>query len=143
MTEEEFKNRTKAFAAEIIRLVDELPSKNTARIIGGQLVRSATSIGANYRSACRAKSKADFVAKLAIVEEEADETIYWLELLILARYVDASRVNDLLKEAEVFVRISVSSIRTIRSQFDAQSKIQNLNSKINRGVTQADKGDRL
>lgn len=84
MNEQEFKTRTKQLALQVIALVDEVPTRRTADVIGRQLVRSATSVGANYRSACRGKSTADVLAKLAIVEEEADETIYWLELLVEA-----------------------------------------------------------
>ncbi len=81
MDEREFKKRTKRFALDAILLVDSLPKGRSADVIGRQLLRSATSIGANYRAACRAKSKADLIAKLAIVEEEADESLYWMELL--------------------------------------------------------------
>ncbi|MFM8009149.1 MAG: four helix bundle protein, partial [Dolichospermum sp.] len=82
MNEQQFKTRTKQLALRVIRLVESLPNTKTADVIGKQLLRSATSVGANYRSACRAKSTADLIAKLSIVEEEADETLYWLELLI-------------------------------------------------------------
>ena len=82
MTEQEFKDRTKQIALRVIRLVESLPNTYTAQIIGKRLLRSATSVGANYRAACRGKSTADILHKLAIVEEEADESLYWLELLI-------------------------------------------------------------
>lgn len=82
MTEIELKNRTKQFALRIINLYKALPNENVAQIIGKQLLRSGTSVGANYRAACLGKSKADFVAKLGIVQEEADECIYWIELLL-------------------------------------------------------------
>ncbi len=82
MTEQEFKDRTKQIALRVIRLVESLPNTKTAQIIGKQLLRSATSVGANYQAACRGKSTADILHKLAIVEEEADESLYWLELLI-------------------------------------------------------------
>ncbi len=81
MTSEELKKRTKTFALEVIKLGDELPRKKAADVIFGQLVRSGTSVGANYRSACRARSRADFISKITIVEEEADESVYWIELL--------------------------------------------------------------
>ncbi len=81
MTPEELKTRTKAFAVRVIRLVDALPRSLAAQVVGRQLLRSATSVGANYRAACRAQSRAEFAAKLSIVVEEADETLYWLELL--------------------------------------------------------------
>ena len=82
MTEQEFKNRTKQIALRVINLVESLPRTRSAEVIGKQLLRSGTSIGANYRAACRAKSTADLLHKLAIVEEEADESLYWMELLI-------------------------------------------------------------
>jgi four helix bundle protein len=82
MDEQAFKQRTKKLALRVIELIEALPKSRTADVIGRQLVRCATSVGANYRSACRGKSTADVLAKLAIVEEEADETIYWLELLM-------------------------------------------------------------
>ena len=79
MDEKAFKDRTKKLALKIIELVEELPNRRTADVIGRQLLRSATSVGANYRSACRGRSTADVLSKLAIVEEEADESIYWME----------------------------------------------------------------
>ena len=82
MNEREFKARTKDIALRVIRLVDSLPSRRSAEVIGKQLLRSGTSIGANYRAACRGKSTADVINKLAIVEEEADESLYWIELSI-------------------------------------------------------------
>ncbi len=81
MTPEELKNRTQSFALRVIRLVGALPRHTAAQAIGKQILRSATSVGANYHAACRARSRADFAAKLALVEEEADETLYWLELM--------------------------------------------------------------
>ena len=85
----EMKERTKTFALRIIRLVESLPNTKIANVIGGQLLRSGTSVGANYRAACRAKSPADFVSKMGTVEEEADECFYWMELLIEAGIVEA------------------------------------------------------
>jgi four helix bundle protein len=103
-------------ALEIIALVESLPRSRTADVIGRQLLRSGTSIGANYRAACRGKSKADVISKLAIVEEEADETIYWLELLIESQTVEVSRVNLLLTETNEIVAMVVASIRTLRGR---------------------------
>lgn len=85
-------------------------------MVGRQLLRSGTSIGANYRAACRGKSKADVMFKLAIVEEEADETIYWMELLIESKIIEPSRVNSLLKESNEIVAMVVASIRTLRGR---------------------------
>ena len=93
MNEQDFKKRTKHLALRVIELVDELPRRRTVDVLGRQLVRSGTSVGANYRSACRGKSTADVLAKLAIVEEEADETNYWLELLVEAKIVAETRVT--------------------------------------------------
>jgi four helix bundle protein len=84
-------------------------------VVGKQLLRSGTSVGANYRASCRAKSPADFIAKMGIVEEEADETIYWIEILIESGLIDKERVAGLLDEADQIVAIIVSSIKTARS----------------------------
>ena len=93
-----------------------LPRKRTADILGRQLVRSATSIGANYRSACRGKSTADVIAKLSIVEEEADESVYWLELLVEAGFVREDRVLPLIRESNEIVAMTVASIKTLRAR---------------------------
>lgn len=109
------KERTKRFAMAVIKLIEELPKNRMADVLGTQLLRSGTSVGANYRAACRARSRADFVSKLGIVEEEADETQYWIELLIEARLVDRRRVQHLLEESDAVIAMTVSSIRTARS----------------------------
>jgi four helix bundle protein len=106
--------RTKAFALRVIKLVDALPNTAAGRMIGGQLIRSGTSVSSNYRAACRGRSKAEFIAKLGIVEEEADECCHWLELIIEAGLMDESRVKDLLKEANEITAIMVSSKKTSR-----------------------------
>ena len=116
MTEEEFKNRTKQIALRVIRLVESLPSSNTAQIIGKQLLRSATSIGANYRAACRGKSTADVLYKLAIVEEEADESLYWLELLVESETMSEKKLSVLKNDINEIVAMTVSSIKTLRSK---------------------------
>ena len=116
MDEQLFKQRTKQFALRAIRLVENLPSTRTADVIGRQLLRCGTSVGANYRAACRGKSVADVISKLAIVEEEADETAYWLELLIEARIVLESDVSELLREANEIVAMTVASIKTLRGR---------------------------
>ena len=110
----DLKDRTKALALAAVRLVETLPRSQSARVIGDQLVRSATSVAANYRSACRARSKKDFIPKMGIVEEEADETAFWLELVADCRLADPERVAALGKEANQLVAITVSSIRTAR-----------------------------
>ncbi len=126
MDERQFKNRTRQIALRVIRPVAALPPGKTADVIGRQLLRSGTSIGANYRAACRARSPADMLAKLGIVEEEADETIYWIELLVEAEIIQRQRVDDLLCEVNEILAMTVASIRTLRSR----SPIQNQKSKI-------------
>jgi four helix bundle protein len=111
---DEFKARTKQFATRVIRLEDALPKKRSADVIGHQLLRSATSVGSNYRAACRGRSKAEFLAKLGIVEEEADECLYWLELLVESETVPESLLAPLMTEANEIVAMVVSSIRTAK-----------------------------
>ncbi|MHB9130338.1 MAG: four helix bundle protein [Armatimonadota bacterium] len=108
------KKRTQRFALDVIHLVEGLPRGVTAQVLGKQLLRSATSVGANYRASCRAKSSADFLAKLGIVEEEADECQYWLELLIEAEVITQEQAAVLHDEAGELTAIIVSSIRTAR-----------------------------
>ena len=110
----ELKRRTKAFAVRIVRLFETLPKKGAGIVLGRQLLRSGTSAGANYRSACRAKSAADFIAKMGTVEEEIDETIYWLELLIEIGLLKAEEAEAILKEADELLAIVVASIKTAR-----------------------------
>ena len=105
---------TKAFALAIVRLVDELPNRRAGWVIGDQLMRSGTSVGANYRSACRARSRRDFIAKMGIVEEEADESEYWLELAVDAGLVHLARVAQLRDDARHIVAMTVLSIRRAR-----------------------------
>jgi four helix bundle protein len=133
MTEDEFKLRTKKIALRIIRLVNALPMSGVPGVIGKQLLRSGTSIGANYRAACRGKSKADVLHKLAIVEEEADESLYWIELLVESEIVSEKKLLSLSNEISEILRMTVASIRTLRSHPQAaartssnpKSKIQN------------------
>jgi four helix bundle protein len=115
MNEEELKLRTKQFGLRIIRLVEALPNTPTARTIGHQLLRSGISVGANYRAACRGKSKADFIAKAGISLEEADECLYWMELLQEAGIIPPERLKDLRKEADELVAIFTASIKTART----------------------------
>ncbi|SHN04409.1 four helix bundle protein [Cyclobacterium lianum] len=103
---EAFKNRTKLFALAVIQLFQNLPKTEEARIIGKQLLRSATSVAANYRAACRARSDAEFFSKISIVVEEADESIFWLELLQESGIYNSESVDLLLKEAEELVKIT-------------------------------------
>jgi four helix bundle protein len=115
MTREEMKARTKAYANRVVKLCAALPHDWIARILGQQLLRRGTTVGANYRAVCRAKSKADFINKLRVVEEECDESLFWIELLVDNRLVKASRMHDLMKEADEILAIVVSSARTARA----------------------------
>jgi four helix bundle protein len=110
------KDRTKNFALRIIRLFEALPKGKASDVIGRQLMRSGTSVAANYRSACRARSTADFGSKMGVVEEEADETIFWMELLIEAHVVAEEQLKALMKEADEILAIIVSSIKTARNR---------------------------
>jgi four helix bundle protein len=112
MTPEELKARTKAFGLRILKLVAALPSSAPARAIGNQILRSGTSVGGNYRAACRARSKADFASKLAIAGEEADETFYWLELLAESGLIKPDRLTELQQEAYELVAIITASRKT-------------------------------
>lgn len=125
MTQDEMKHRTKSFALRIVRLVESLPATRTSEVLGKQLLRSGTSVGANYRAACRAKSLPDFISKLGIVEEEADESIYWIELLIDSNQVRQNLVAALLDEANQIVAIIVSAIRTSKSKRNPKSEFRN------------------
>jgi len=125
MTQDEMKARTKKFALRVIRLVESLPDTKTANVIGNQLLRSGTSVGANYRAACRAKSTADFISKLSIVEEENDESIYWMELLIESETVKENLLQNLMKEADEILSIIVSSIKTLKENRNPKSEIPN------------------
>jgi len=118
---DEFKKRTKQFALRIIRLADSLPKTSAGRHIGGQLLRAGTSVGANYRAACRARSPAEFCAKLGIVEEEADESIYWMELLIEGELVREHLLRNLLKEANEILSMVIASINTARKRKGSSS----------------------
>ena len=114
MNEEQLKNRTKEYAKNIIRLCRKLPNDREGRLIGNQMFRSGTSVAANYRAACRGRSKAEFISKLAIVEEEADETMFWLELIKEMSICKVPLVEDLIKESNEIIAITVSSIRTVK-----------------------------
>ncbi len=116
MDEEDLKRRTKQFALRVIRLVEALPRTRTAQVVGDQLLRSATSVAANYRAACRARSQADFVHKLGLVEEEADESLFWLEMVVETELVPAARVQDLVQEADELTAIFVASRKTAKKK---------------------------
>ena len=114
MNSDELRLRTKRYAAGVIRFVDSLPKGMSFEAMGKQLLRSATSTAANYRAACRSRSKADFVNKLGIVEEEADETVFWLEMLLEARMLPEADVTPLMKEGQEILAIFSASHRTAR-----------------------------
>ncbi len=116
MTEKELLERIKKFALRIIKLVDALPNTIAGRAIGGQLVRSGTSVPANYRAACRGRSKAEFIAKLGIVEEESDESALWLELIIESGMMEKKLVADLQCEAREITAIMSASKITARNK---------------------------
>ena len=117
MTEKHFdlKIRTKDFVLRIIRLCRKLPQGEEARVIGKQVLRSGTSVGANYRAACRSRSRAEFISKISVVLEEADETVFWLELLLDANVFSRNRVEPLLTEANELTSIFVTALRTTKS----------------------------
>jgi len=116
MDEKAFKSRTKKLAVAIIKEVDKLPRSLVADVIGKQLVRSGTSIGANYRAACRAKSSPDMINKMKIVEEESDETEYWLEILVEAGLVPQNQVASIYKETDEILAMTVASLKTLRAR---------------------------
>ena len=116
--EPDLRIRTKQMALRIIRLAEALPKGETSKVIGRQLLRCGTSVGANYRASKRAKSRADMINKLKIVEEEADETLYWLELLIDAELIPESKLKPLYTEVEEILAMTVSSIKTLRANAD-------------------------
>lgn len=123
LDEAAFKQRTKQLALRVIRLTDALPVKPSSSVIGRQLMRCATSVGANYRAACRAKSTADLIAKLSIVEEEADECLYWLELLVESGTLPATKLQALMTETNEILAMTVASIKTLRrKQTNLKSK---------------------
>ena len=129
MNEREMIARTKRFALRIMKLVGALPKSIQGRAIASQLMRSGTSVAANYRAACRSRSKAEFIAKLGTVEEEADETAFWLELIIEGALLTAPQVQPLLTEALELVAITAASKKTASSTL-AKSQIANRKSQI-------------
>ena len=114
MTPDELKKRTKQFGLRVIRLVESFPKTKTATTIGNLLLRCGASVGANYRAACRGRSRAEFIAKLGVVEEEADESAYWLEMLVEDKVVRPDSVAGLLAEADELTAIMASSRKTAK-----------------------------
>jgi four helix bundle protein len=122
MKHQNLQDRTKRFALNVVRLCERLPKDDTSRVIGRQLLRSGSSVGANYRAACRTRSKADFISKMGVVLEEADESAFWIELLIDASKTRSDEASALLREANELVAIFVSSIRTARDHGNGRSE---------------------
>ena len=114
MDKKDLKDRTKKFAIRIIKHVESLSKGQTEYIIGKQLLRCGTSVGANYRASCRARSLADFIAKMGIVEEELDESLYWMEILIETNHIKAEKLSSLMNEANELLSIVVTSIKTAK-----------------------------
>jgi four helix bundle protein len=123
MNQTELKQRTKRFALRIIKLVQSLPKDLVAGVVGKQLLRAGTSVGANYRAATRAKSRADFILKLSIVEEECDEALYWMELLVEGEIVKEGLLRPLMAEANEILSIIVASIVTARQKLPSRSPL--------------------
>ncbi len=115
MTKEEMKARTKKYALRVIKAVQALPENRVANVLGSQLLRSGTSVGANYRAACRAKSTADFINKLKIVEEEGDESLFWMELLVESGTTPLPKLGELMQEGDEIVAIVVAALKTTRT----------------------------
>lgn len=134
MNRDELKGRTKQFALRVMRLVDAMPNSTKGRALAAQLVRSGTSVAANYRAACRGRSRAEFIAKIGVVEEEADETALWLELIIAGKLLSEKKVQALLTEANELVAIMAATYISARRNNNAskpkKSAIRNQPSEI-------------
>ena len=122
MTTNDLKLRTKNFSILILNLVEKLPNSIAGKTIGNQIIRSGTSVGANYRAVCRARSDREFISKMNIVLEEADETMFWLELIIDRKWFDENEVLNLLDEGNQLTAIFVSSLKTVNARI-SNSKI--------------------
>jgi four helix bundle protein len=129
MTPAEMKQRTKLYALRIIKLVNSLPKGQASYVVGNQLIRAGTSVASNYRASCRAKSVADFISKMGIVEEECDESIFWMEMLVDAGLIRPAQVSALLDEGNQILKIVVASINTAKRR-KAGSSIRNPQSAI-------------
>jgi four helix bundle protein len=137
MNPEDLKRRTKQFALRILKLVAALPNTVQGRNLGGQLVRSGTAVGANYRATCRSRSKAEFVARIGVVEEEADESAYWMELIVEGELLKEEQVEPLLNEATELAKIMASSRISASAKLALNTKSQlaigNRKSAVNHG----------
>lgn len=128
---DQLRDRTKAFAIRIVSLFRALPTSRDAQVIGTQLLRSGTSVAADYRAACRSKSRAEFISRLGVVVEEADESLFWLELLGETEIIAQGRLRELLKEADELTAIFSATRRTTRN--GGRSEITNRKSQIANG----------
>ncbi len=117
----DLRDRTKRFSVEVVNLIAGLPKNMVAEVLGRQVLRSATSVGANYRAACRAKSQADFINKIAIVIEEADETQFWIELLVEGKIIKRDIAASLWKEADELISIMTASSKTAKRNSKAKN----------------------
>jgi four helix bundle protein len=115
MTKQELLQRTKSYVLRVIKVVQALPRDDVAKVLGKQLLRAGTSVGANYRAACRGRSAADFIGKLKIVEEEADESLYWMDLLVESNIMPQRRLAALMCEGNEIVSMIVAAIKTTRA----------------------------
>lgn len=122
MNADELRQRTKKFGVDVIKLVESLPSTQTGKVIGNQLLRSALSVGANYRAACRGRSKADFISKVGITIEEADESQHWLEMLAEAGIVTPDKLKPLILETNELIAILTASAKTARENLNRRSQ---------------------
>jgi len=113
---EELKMRTKAYALSILDIVERLPANTSSKVVAYQIAKAGTSVGANYRAACRARSDREFIAKMEIVLEEADETLYWLEIIAAKQWIDAHVLNAIWKEGNELTAIFVSSLKTVKAK---------------------------
>ncbi|WP_447635171.1 four helix bundle protein [Flavobacterium microcysteis] len=118
MTSEELKARTKKFSLMVIDMVEKLPNTISGRAIANQIVRSGTSVGANYRAVCRARSDREFISKMSIVIEEADETLFWIEILQEKKWIDCSHLDLIWKEGNELTAIFVSTAKSIKSRLN-------------------------
>lgn len=116
MTSEQLKNRTKYYSLSIINLVEKLPVTVGSKVVAYQIAKSGTSIGANYRAVCRARSDREFIAKMEIVLEEADETLFWLEIIAEKQWIEKSVIDETWKEGNELTAIFVSSLKTVKSR---------------------------
>jgi len=118
MTNDELKNRTKHFSLAVLNLIEQMPNSMSTRVVINQIAKSATSVGANYRAVCRARSDKEFVAKLNIVLEEADESQFWLEIIKEKNWLNSSELEFLLKESNELVEIFVSTLKTVNNRIN-------------------------